>query len=382
MLSPETHSLEVGICASPYWPPFTDAVIEVARTGWLTSLWRCNHGYDALQCLADWEKEGRRFDVVLGSVSTPEAIESALRCAPKVISLSSAIAPDPRIWQVVFDARRIGELAAKHLIDKGVSQALYCGQAQHHGLEKRGDAFLRQMKAAGVRILGAHTRFEEIDFIRIRKESGLVGCFAGDDQCANELSFQLARHGIPIPQKALVLGVNNQEYLCHFGPVPLSSIRLDGSAMGKTCTGILKKIAADLPLGAQRLYEIPPLGVTVRASTDAELLGDSLTSRALAALRRAKTVPSGVDEWADIASTSRRPLERTLRQVLSKTPKQMLDAERVRRAIYHLRNTMLGMEEVADVAGFSSARHLRETMLRVEKRTPTEIRFPGTGEEV
>ncbi len=381
MEEPVTHSLDVGICASPYWPPFTEAVVEVARTGWLTSLWRCHHGYDPRKSLTEWAKEKRRFDVILGCIGDGQSLVTALRLAPSVISLSSAIAPDARIQQVVFDPVSIGETAARHFLAKGVTHAVYYGMEGHHGLEKRGRAFIRSMEEAGITVIGTYTNLDRIDMRRMHKEPGLVGCFAGDDQCANDLAVHLVKHGVSIPYKALVLGVNNQEYLCHFGPVPLSSIRLDGAGMGKVCNEILKNTAADIPHGGERYFAVPALGVMTRASTDSGMLGDSLTSRALAALRRARRVPVGVDEWAEMVSTSRRPLERTLRQVLSKTPKQLLDAERVRRAVYHLRNSQLGMEEVADASGFSSARHLRETMLRVEKRTPSEIRNPAAADD-
>jgi LacI family transcriptional regulator len=369
----------VGVCASPYWPPFTEAIVEVARVGYATSLWQCVHGYDTEQPLQQWYDNGERFDCILGVLRTAASVRHARHLAPHVISLSSNLPPADGIHYVQFDAEAIGRMAAEHLLERKITAAaFFCPQQQHCGLLARGAAFAACLGEAGVPYLGSFSSFGRKQAHLLAEHSGPVGLFAADDQSASQLATSLAERNIPIPYKAMVLGVNDQEYLCHFGPVPLSSIRLDGIAMGNACVELLKHLAFGNGTGAAPIVAIPPLGVTVRTSTEPLLMGDDLAGRALALLRKSPHVPGDVNAWAGMASTSRRPLERSLRQVLNRTPKQLLDAERVRRAIQLLRSSNHGMERIAEMSGFSSARHLRETLQRVDGRSPTTVRHSGS----
>lgn len=370
-----TSPMCVGICSSPHWPPFTEAIVEVSREGYATSLWHSVHGYHPDNPLRQWKAEGRSFDCILGILRNQRSLQLAHELAPHVISLSSILPLTDNAWHVVFDAKKIGTMAGEYFIDHKIAAgAFFCTEPDHFGLMARGAAFAETMAASKVPFLGNFADANAISAQALRAVEGTVGFFAADDQAACHLSAGLAQSGIPVPYKAMILGVNDQDYLCHFGPVPISSIRLDGEGMGRACVELLKAIAT----GTDRLLPkntlIPPIGVTVRASTSLALVGDDLASRALSKLRQVEAVPANVEEWALLASTSRRPLERALKQVLNRTPKQVLDAERVRRASRLLRTSHHTMEGVAELAGFSSARHLRETLIRLEGRRPSDFR--------
>ncbi|MCH8474795.1 MAG: substrate-binding domain-containing protein [Opitutales bacterium] len=366
--------LNIGICASPRYPPFTDAILEIVREGWKSGLWRSHHGFSPTQDLERWEKENYQFDAIVGILATKEHLHQALTLAPAILSLSSAQPPHAGVGHLFFDPEAIGRMAAEHLLAKGVSAAAYYTLASHYGLKKRGEAFAKTIEAAGIPFLGTFTHKDALPIAHIRKQKAPVGFFAGDDELAAPLSASLADQGIDIPWQAMVIGVNNQEYLCHFGPVPLTSIELEGKEMGRQASQFLRDLATGRSRFPREVSMIPPAGVITRASTDPLLVGDYLASQALSSLRQTPTIPANVEEWAAMIGSSRRPLEKRLRQVLGQTPKQLLDLERLRRGTYLLQNSRLPMEEVAEKAGFSSGRHLRETFLRLEKRTPSEIR--------
>ncbi|MCC5789229.1 MAG: substrate-binding domain-containing protein [Opitutales bacterium] len=366
--------LDIGICASPRYPPFTDAILEIVREGWKSGLWRSQHGFSPTEDLERWEKENHQFDAMVGILATKEHLHKALTMAPAILSLSSAQPPHSGVGHLFFDPEAIGRMAAEHLLAKGISAGAYYSLYSHYGLKKRGEAFAKTIEAAGIPFLGTFTRKDTLPIEKIRKQKGPVGFFAGDDELAAPLSAFLAEQGIDIPWQAMVIGVNNQEYLCHFGPVPLSSIELDGKEMGRQASQFLRDLATGRSRFPKEIVLIPPSGVITRASTDPTLVGDYLASQALSNLRQATTVPANVEEWAAMIGSSRRPLEKRLRQVLGQTPKQLLDYERIRRATYLLQNTRLPMENIAEKAGFSSGRHLRETFLRLENRTPSDIR--------
>jgi AraC-like DNA-binding protein len=357
--------------------------VEVSRVGYATSLWHGVHGYHPDNPLRQWKAEGRSFDCILGILRNERSLELARELAPHVISLSSILPLTDNAWHVVFDAKKIGTMAGDYFLkNKIAAGAFFCTEPDHVGLMARGDAFAETLAASKVPFLGNFSDANVISSHALRAVKGTVGFFAADDQAACHLSAGFSRNGVPVPYKAMILGVNDQDYLCHFGPVPLSSIRLDGEGMGRACVDLLKAIATGSEGLLPRNTFIPPLGVTVRASTSAALVGDDLASRALSKLRQAEAVPVNVEEWARLASTSRRPLERALKQVLNRTPKQFLDAERVRRARHLLRTSHHTMEGVAELAGFSSARHLRETLIRLEGSRPSEIRGGSTSRAI
>lgn len=377
MSSSSKPLLEVGIYASPRYPPFTDAVLEIVREGWQSGLWHSHHGFNLEEDLQSWKEEKRKFDAIVGILASEQDVKLAKSLAPTVISFSSACAPTAEIEYLFFDPEAIGRQAAEHLIAKGITAGAYFSLSSHFGLKRRGEAFAKTLKEHGIPYLGTYTNKETLPLKQIRENKGPVGFFAGDDELSALISASLASQGIDIPWQAMVLGVNNQEYLCHFGPVPLSSIELDGKTMGRLTCQLLRELATGRASSPKETRLVSPRGVVIRASTDPMLVGDYLASHALASLQKAETIPSNVDEWAAMIGSSRRPLEKRLRQVLDQTPKQLLDFERVRRATYLLQNTKHPMEIVAEKAGFSSGRHLRETLIRLENRTPSEIRNPG-----
>ena len=377
--SSSTYLLDLGINASPRYPPFTEAVMEVVRTGWQTKLWRSHHGYSSSNPVLKWAEENRTFDAIFGVLATPEHQKAARQIAREVISISSSPSFDDRISQVIFDPVAIGAMAADDLSRRGISAGLFYGLPHHHGIAARGRSYSDSLEKKGIPFLGSFEEQSKIPLREINNAKGPVGIFCGDDELAAKLSIFLEEQGISIPYKAFLLGVNDQEYLCHFGPVPLSSIRLDGPGMGKACCALLKTLATGVSPAKPHLEKVGPLGITTRASTDPSLLGDFVVSQAMAFLRQSPTIPGTVDDWAERTGSSRRPLEKRLRQILDQSPKQLLDAEKVRRSIYLLKNTRLGMEQIADQAGFSSGRHLRETLVRVEQKTPSEIREETVG---
>lgn len=348
--------------------------MEIAREGWQNSLWRCHHGYHGLDSLEEWQKTNQSFDAVLGSFITQESLDAARKCSQHVITLSSTVSVPPGIWQVAFDSAQIGRVAAEYLCSCKIAVGCFFGPEDHLGFRMRNEAFQSYLKARNIPFLGAYSRLEDIPLSSLRGVTGPIGFFTGDDECANNLLIHLVNEGIAVPYKALVLGVNDQEYLCHLCPVPISSVRLDAIEMGRACNELLRHFAhlRCLPEPAQRF--IPAIGVMPRASTDPNLMGNTLAGRAIAALRVVERVPQNVGEWAELVASSRRPLERALRLSLGQTPKRFLDAERARRAIFLLRTTTIEMERIAERTGFSSARHMRETLRRTEGRTPRDFR--------
>lgn len=374
-------SLNLGICASPRWPPFTDAILEIVQTGWQTGLWRCHHGFQPQSALASWANEGKRFDVIVGALMDSTMIGQARSCADMVVSFSSCIEPDTSITNVLFDPEAIGQVAAQHFQEQGMVAAAVYQPIKHWGLQRRGEVFTHSVKRVGLPFLGSFSDLTQLPLDSIRQAAGAVGVFVPDDEFANTVASYLHENDISIPYQAMVLGVNDQEYLCHFSPVPLSSVKLDGAAMGRACVSLLKRRLAGGTSHPRTIW-VPPLGVTVRASSNGAFLGDSLVSRALQTLRQDKKLPLTVEAWASRVGSSRRPLEKRLREAFVQTPKQLLDAERIRRAIYALRQTQQDMESIASHAGFSSGRHLRETLQRTLGKTPSEIRTAETSPEL
>ncbi len=102
--------------------------------------------------------------------------------------------------------------------------------------------------------------------------------------------------------------------------------------------------------------------------------GDDPFSRALS--RAAERIESvgDVDELAALAGTSRRSLERRMRDRLGTTPRHWIDEQRVITACRLLETTDLGVEAVAAAAGYGSAPTLRRALQLRRGTTPTAYR--------
>lgn len=118
------------------------------------------------------------------------------------------------------------------------------------------------------------------------------------------------------------------------------------------------------------------------ASSPLIQLDDDPISMALSEAAESISTITGVSDLVELAKTSRRSLERHLRERMGISPRDWIDEQRVIEACRLLEATDLPIDAVAAKAGYGSTPTLRRAMARKRSTTPTAYRaaFQANGD--
>ncbi len=177
--------------------------------------------------------------------------------------------------------------------------------------------------------------------------------FASFDQLARLVLETCAQCGVSVPEQALVLGVDNEDFFCELTKPTLSSIQPDFEAAGfraaELCAAMLEgREIAPGPF----LYGIS--GIVERESTQ-DIHGVArIAVAAREFIRRNATADISVPDVARAAGCSVRHLDRHYRNIFGTTPVADIVAERLHRARDLLRDTDTPIGQIAALCGFGS----------------------------
>jgi transcriptional regulator GlxA family with amidase domain len=121
--------------------------------------------------------------------------------------------------------------------------------------------------------------------------------------------------------------------------------------------------------------ELPGEGRTVRGKD----VRDDLVADALDLIWTHSHHALSVQKIADRLTTSRRALERHFRQELGHTVLDEINACRISRAKRLMRETDLGVKQVAALAGFPSEERMRVAFVQTQKMPPSTYRETALG---
>jgi len=291
--------------------------------------------------------------------------------------------PMPRICG---DHRRIGEIAADHLIERGYRDALYFSTEFQRPHELRGEGFAERFKALSgqtpKQLVWARCPGKELDNwqaqcawvkreLRALPKPLAVFCYCDYDAAKFEAICLEA--GYAIPGDIAILGVDNDTLVCENIRVPLSSVRHDLVRIGYEGAALLNRLMAGAkPPPAPGL--IPPRGVELRASTDGATHNDP-TVRALIRYFRENLGRSiGVDDAARALGWPRHRLEEHVERTLGETVYATLIRLRLMEVKRALVRTDSSIKAIAQSTGFCHAQHLSNAFKRAEGVTPLAYR--------
>jgi LacI family transcriptional regulator len=194
-----------------------------------------------------------------------------------------------------------------------------------------------------------------------------------NDICALEVLEQCRLLGLKIPDDIAVLGVDNDDLVQSLASPPLSSISTATEQIGFEAAALLEKLMHRQSVTAHSVM-IPPIGVITRRSTDLTAVADPEVAAALRFIHQHAGSPIGVPQVLQIATVSRRQLERRFRAVLGRSLLDEIRHSRVERARQLLAETQLTLPQIATASGFSSASYLTVVFSKIVGDTPGNFR--------
>ncbi len=266
---------------------------------------------------------------------------AAMPCV--TLSLTDACDALPRIQP---DQKAIGQLAARHLLERGCSEFVWAPFNDDAQNRERLDGFRHELQLHGCDchlLPPAHRRIghawhdngaEWLHAVHewLKSRRGLAGLFAFNDCLAARLAAVARDRSVEIPHDLALVGVGNDLLECETGPVSLSSIDLDIEGLAYRSAEVLCQVLSGRPPAIQ-LLSVAPRRVVERESTHVRGPESSRIQQAINHVLLHCTDPHlGVAGLAEAVGISRRQLERDFRNLKGCTVRAFIETTRMERA--------------------------------------------------
>ena len=329
--------------------------------------------------MTSWKGDG-----ILARIDTPEIAAILQKSCVPVVNLRSTLRDLPFPY-VGSDHTAIAKLAAEHLLERGLKEFAFSGKPPgvHPGLDERGRIFKRVVEATGAQChvlaerapAGPHSWEAEQERLSrwIASLPKPVGVMACNDEQGLQVLDAARRCGAAVPDEVAVIGVDNDEYLCHLSIPPLTSVDVNAEQIGYEAAALLDRMMQGRkpPTKPQQLA---PRGVVVRLSTDVVASSDVEVNRAIRFIREHPIAGLKVGDVLAHMRMSRASLQQRMKQAVGRTIHEEIERVRLDRVKELLLIPDLTIKQVARQTGFSSVQYLTRVMRAAMGETPAKYR--------
>jgi LacI family transcriptional regulator len=186
--------------------------------------------------------------------------------------------------------------------------------------------------------------------------------------------------GLKVPEEVAVLGADNDELICDFAPVALSSVDTDVERQGYEAAALLDRMMNG-EAAPKKATQIPPLGVVIRKSSDMLGVQHPHVATALNLIWNHYQEPVTTEQLCKGIPMSYRRLHDAFVKHIGRTM-----AEELRRCrIEHAQRLLVEpdlyiMEDIAERSGFSSAGQMARVFAHFVGTSPSQYRKDHTFE--
>ena len=331
--------------------------------------------------LRTWKGDG-----IIARINDEATARAVIRLGVPAIDLRASL-PEVRLPVVGIDNQNVVHLAVEHFLARGFRRFAFCGtpRGQHCYQDERCDRFRDELLAHGFQcevyqhpkppFSAEEERMHLTRWLRrLARPCALMTCH--DDRGQQVLDCCL-RADIAVPDEIAVLGVDNDEFLCHLTTPPMSSIDVDAPQIGYEAAALLDRMMRGHE--APREWLLPPRRVVERQSTSIFAVEDRHVASTARRIRDEACTPTSIDEVLRDVPLSRSGAYRRFRQQLGRSPKQEQMRLRINRAKEFLEDTDLSVAEIGKRIGYAEAKyfvhvfkhHVGTTPLQYRKRRKT-----------
>ncbi len=338
---------------------------------------------------------GKHCDGVIARIDTARQMNWLLRLKVPVVEVRGRL-DTVKFPRITIDDKAVAEMAAQHLLARGLRHFAFCGFAGSDFSQRRRDYFNAAIRAAGYTVQiyesesptlpsGASTTDIEIAAASQEAKVGgwlsrlprLTGLLACNDVCGRQVLHICHTLDMPVPDHLAVIGVDNDEILCDLAEPPMSSVILPTERMGYQAADLLANMMNGMEAPRHEIL-VPPIGVMKRRSTDA-VADDACVAAALRFIREKACTNINVDDILDHLAEkksllSRSTLDRRFEVTIGRSPKQQILEARMERVRQLLLDTTCSLEQIASLSGFADAPQLSTVFKRYTGQAPGEFR--------
>jgi len=316
----------------------------------------------------------------------PRLLEYAKKTAARgipVIDLTICH-PEVRLPRVIGDHAAIGALAAEHFEERRFRNVALFSKDYTHVEELRFGGFRRRWRGNPPiemfwRKATAERRYDDWNALmkwlstKLANAPKPLAVFAFNDADAARVLHAAQAAGLSIPEEVAILGADDETIITENQSVPLSSVRHDIAGLGREAAALLERLMNGETPPKEPIL-VPPLGISVRRSTDVVAVSSPLMRRALSLISDHLAETYGASELADGLGVSRATLNRLFTAELESSPSAEFLRQRIARAKILLSTTDKPMKAVAAACGFCDSAHLANVFRRETGLTPSDFR--------
>jgi LacI family transcriptional regulator len=329
-----------------------------------------------------WSNESLQVDGILCMIGPePKAAEIIKKMnVPTVVLNQGDEGLLENFPRVTIDDGACGQMAADYFLGLGYENFLTIGKNGRTFFRDRIKGFIEAVEAKGHDVktvwLGeslSRARMKNPIEAALKSVSKPVAVFVpADVTSVHVISCALAL-GLHVPEEVSVLGTDNQEMICEYAPVPLSSIRAGITALGYEGAKLLDKVMNGNARKAEAKV-LAPIEVIVRQSTNSVAVPDIRVARAIRFIADHLDQPIGVGKVASEVGLSRSQLGQLFRQHLDRTIIEEISRVRIEKAKSLLRTGNLSAKRVALACGFNSPNYFNNIFVQTTGTTPNKYR--------
>ncbi len=276
-----------------------------------------------------------------------------------------------------------GQMAARHLLERGLRNFAYYGLRKNDIFRDRGRSFKDTVKQAGYKTYFYESKF---NVRRISWETELtnianwlislpkpVGIMTYADDYSQQIVEACKVAKLKIPDEVAVLGVDNDHLICNLSNPPLSSVALKYERAGYEIANLLDRLMNGEKMNGQQVT-IEPTHIVTRQSTNTLFLDDPVVLNAVRYIHQNSGRLLQVDDVVKISGLSRRALQQKFNKILGHSIFHEIQQRHSEQIAKMLIETNLPISKIALNLGHNSIEHISRYFRLAKGCGPTEYR--------
>ena len=274
-----------------------------------------------------------------------------------------------------------GEMAARFFIKRRYRNFAFYGNKGVVWSRERAEGFRKEVEKA----VGNYYYFEsenldgeEWGTSHIQLDEWLlslpkpVGLFACDDDFALRISQICKINNIKIPEEISLLGVDNDELICHLSDPPISSIVTDVEKGGYEAGRLIDRMIKGEIVEPFNII-IRPTRFELRKSTEKYDISNGYISQVVNYIEDNFTTDINIEALSDLVPLSRRNLEVKFKEEMGTTIYQFILSCRIDYFAHLLLTTDRTLYDMALEAGFNDCKNISRIFKKHRGCTPVEF---------
>lgn len=312
-----------------------------------------------------------------------ERLEEVLDIGIPVIIVGHYREKIPESVNIITDSKRIGRMAAEHLLDCGFRNFAFCGNEDKPWSVERCASFSERIAAESWETFVYRQPFfprkitweKEQKYLvewllHLPKPVGLMTC---NDDRSQQVLQACKMAALKVPEEVAILGVDNDELICNLSDPPLSSVSINFERAGYEGAAVLDRLMNGKTVGEKEIL-VHASHIVARQSTDITAINNADVANAVSFIRKNAKQCLRVSHVVQSTALSRRVLEKRFRDCLGRTILEEIRRVRANQIAQMLVETNMSILDIALSFGFLGTEHIARYFQREKGMSLIEYR--------